>query len=585
MKLDALSAGQHPGGVLVAAALESAGITHTFGIPGTHNIELYDALAASRVCPVLVTDEQSAGFIADGMARSGGPISCANVVPGAGITHVLSGVAEAWMDNVPMLVLTCGIRTDTGHRFQLHDIDQVAILRPVCKRVWRIEDGRDIPRVVLEAVALARSGCPGPVAIEVPANVYLTRHAFDPADLVHLGVQITRAAPDPDQIERVAALLSTSRSPLLHLGMGAADAASLLVPLAERMGAMVSTTISGKGVFPESHPLWLWPGFGRSCPPPLRRLADAADGVLIIGARMGEVSTGSYGLQLPHPAVQVDIDGSVPGANFDVDLAVVSDAALFVSALLAHMDHQPWPPRDVADRTRRIDKAHRAVDAVLGKPGQPSRVPPAALFGGLQQVFPHTTRYTTDSGKGTFLAMEHLRLDTPRHLLAPTDFSCMGYALPAAIGAAMAHPGDPVVALVGDGAMLMTGLELLTAQQHKLPIAVVVLVDGELGQISAFQRAITNRPVCTVLEGYDLAAFAGVAGVPYWRVQSTEALPAVLDAARSALADGPVLIGVDIDYSRKTFFAKGVIHTNLGRLPWRDRVRMVGRIVARRATG
>ena len=254
MPLQDLKAGRQSGAAIVAAALESAGITHAFGIPGTHNIELYDALERSTVTPVLITDEQSAGFLADGMARSGGAMACANVVPGAGVTHGLSGVAEAFMDGVPLLLLTCGIRTDSRFKYQLHDVDQLAVLRPLVKGTWKPERGEDIAPAILEAARLARSGCPGPVAVEIPANLYLLSQTYDP-DRVKglLGPAPAPPAPDPEAVQAVAAMLTASDQLLLHVGLGAAEAADEVLALAERTGAMVSTTFSGKGVFPESH--------------------------------------------------------------------------------------------------------------------------------------------------------------------------------------------------------------------------------------------------------------------------------------------------------------------------------------------
>src|SRR5512134_915455 len=159
------------GADLVVRALEDEGARFTFGIPGTHNIELYDALDRSAsVTPVLVTDEQSASFMADGVSRTSDSIGVVNVVPGAGVTHCLSGVAEAFLDNVPIVVLACGIRSDSGRAFQLHAIDQLALLRPVTKAVLRPESAAEIYRTVRLAFDLARSGSPGPVAVEIPAE-------------------------------------------------------------------------------------------------------------------------------------------------------------------------------------------------------------------------------------------------------------------------------------------------------------------------------------------------------------------------------------------------------------------------------
>lgn len=585
MRLLELSAGQYAGGVLVAAALEHLGIRHTFGIPGTHNIELYDALAQrGSVQPILVTDEQSAGFLADGSARSGGALACVNVVPGAGVTHCLSGVAEAFMDGVPMLVLTCGIRRDNTLKYQLHDVDQLTIAAPVCKGTFRPLTHAEIVPTLLQAGALATSGCPGPVMVEIPANLYLLRGAFDPAAV---SAALRAVAPQPQvdaaAVHAIAQMLSQARQPLLHVGLGAAEAADLLPQLAEALGAVVSSTFSGKGVVAESHPLWLWPGFGTACPAPLRQIAEGCDAALVLGARLGEVSTASYGITLPEASAHVDIDPSVPGANFAVRHKVAADARAFAAALLAELRALGRPAPDTTDLRARLQKAHTKVKAALAEPGDSKRVQPHALFAAVQAAFGPRTIYTTDSGNGTFLAMEHLRLEHPRQFLAPTDFSCMGYCLPAAMGAAFAHPDRPVVGFAGDGALLMTGLELLTAAQHHLPVALFVLRDRELGQIAAFQRTLTNAAPCSVLPDYNLAALAAVASVGYRACDNDAGLA---DAVQWALAETragrPAVVDVAIDYSQKTFFTKGVVKANFGRLAWPDRLRMIGRAVARR---
>ena len=163
------------GADLVVKALAAEGVRLTFGIPGTHNIELYDALDRSPgITPVLVTDEQSASFMADAVSRSGAGVGVANVVPGAGVTHCLSGVAEAYMDTVPLVVLTCGIRNDTGKAYQLHDIDQLALLAPVTKATFRVERADQLFPTVRHAFDVARRDAPGPVAVEVPAQQLLS---------------------------------------------------------------------------------------------------------------------------------------------------------------------------------------------------------------------------------------------------------------------------------------------------------------------------------------------------------------------------------------------------------------------------
>ncbi|MEJ2679080.1 MAG: thiamine pyrophosphate-binding protein, partial [Gemmatimonadota bacterium] len=228
------------GGRIVARALEDEGIPFTFGIPGTHNIELYDALAESAVRPILVTDEQSASFIADGVWRASGRLGCANLVPGAGVTHAMSGIAEAFLDNVPMLVLGCGIRQDTGKAFQLHDVDQMAMVAPVTKAQLRPLEGADLYTTIRQACRTAREGVPGPVFVEVPADLYLFKHDVDlEAERERWATQPASQppAPDPDELERVVEVLGRVKHPLLYLGLGAAGAGGDLVTLAECLEA------------------------------------------------------------------------------------------------------------------------------------------------------------------------------------------------------------------------------------------------------------------------------------------------------------------------------------------------------------
>lgn len=564
------------GGDIVVRALEDESVGFTFGIPGTHNIELYDSLARSSVRPVLVTDEQSASFMADGVARASGQLAAVNVVPGAGLTHALSGIAEAYLDGVPMLVLACGIRRDTGRAFQLHDVDQLAIARPVTKAQLRAERGSEIYATIRRACQLARSAPAGPVVVEIPAEHYFFRHEADLQSPNSLPAVPETQAED---VERARQWIEASRRPLLYLGLGAIQAGADLVALAERLNAPVATTISGKGVFNEKHPLWLWCGFGAAAPSFVRKIAASCDLTLAIGCRFSEVGTGSYGMQPPGKVIHVDIDPAVLGKNYSTDLPVVSDAASFVASLLPHLT-----PRSVDESLRRdIRSGHEEVRQGWVTPDHSEGVYPPHLLETVQKLAGNNAIYTTDSGNGTFLAMECLRLPHPRSFLAPVDYSCMGYAVPAAIGAVLACPDRRVIALAGDGAFLMTGLELLTARQLKLPVMVLVLRDRELAQIAQFQQIALGQKTCSELPDYDLAALSRGVGVEYLALGRNTDAEAILKQALAVTDLGlPVVVEVAIDYSQKTYFTRGVVRTNLGRLPWPDRIRFVLRALGRK---
>ncbi|HKN71494.1 MAG TPA: thiamine pyrophosphate-binding protein [Terriglobales bacterium] len=565
------------GGDIVVRALEDEGVPFTFGIPGTHNIELYDSLARSTsVRPVLVTDEQSASFMADGVARASGQLAAVNVVPGAGLTHALSGIAEAYLDGIPMLVLACGIRRDTGRAFQLHDVDQLAIARPVTKAQLRAEHGSEIYATIRRACQIARSAPAGPALVEIPAEHYFFRHD---ACLEAPNPQPAAPATHRELVERACQLIEASRRPLLYIGSGAVEAGADLVALAERLNAPVATTIAGKGVFNETHPLWLWCGFGAAAPSFVRKIAASCDLTLAIGCRFSEVGTGSYGMTPPGKLIHVDIDPSVLGKNYPADLPIVSDAASFVASLLPHLKS-----RAVDESLRRdIRSGHEEVKQEWKTPKNSEGVYPPHLLETIQRLVGNDSIYTTDSGNGTFLAMECLRLQHSRSFLAPVDYSCMGYAVPAALGAALACPDRQVISLAGDGAFLMTGLELLTARQLNLPVMVLVLRDRELAQIAQFQQIALGRKTCSELPDYDLSAICRGVGVEYLALRRNADAEAILKQALTVTGSGhPVVVEVAIDYSEKTYFTRGVVRTNLGRLPWPDRIRFVLRALGRK---
>lgn len=569
------------GSKLIVRALADEGVPFTFGIPGTHNIELYDALEEEpTVEAILVTSEVAGAFMGDGVSRSSEHVGVLNVVPGAGVTHSLSGIAEAYLDQVPLVVLACGIRQDTGAAFQLHDIDQLAVLEPVTKGAFRIATADEIYPTIRRAFQLARRAPSGPVAVEIPADLMMLTQE----------VGEVRWQPDPEPerpidrelAERAARMLGEAKQPAIYVGAGAVGGRHSLISLAEQLGAPVLTTFQGKGVFPESHPLWLWTGIGRTTPPFVRTIMDRCDCLLAVGCRFGEVATGSYGLDVPEQLIHIDIDPEVMGRNVPTTLSVVADAAAFLTAVTALIDGR----RPADELAREIADGHSKV--LRGWEGSLSRnrVTPHRLFSALQHHCGDDTIYATDSGNGTFLAAEHLRLDHPKCFIGPVDFSCMGYSVPASIGAAFANPNRDVVTLAGDGAFLMTGLEALTAATYGAAPLICVLRDGKHGLIAEFQKVPLNRQTCSVLPDYSLQLVAEAVGCRYFRVIRDSELESVIPAALELVRKKtPVILEVAIDYSEKTYFSRGVVATNFWRFPWRERLRLLMRALLRRVSG
>lgn len=570
------------GGQLIVQALEEENIQYGFGIPGTHNIELYDAMAdAEHFNSILVTDEQSASFMADGYARASRQLAVVNVVPGAGLTHALSGIAEAFLDEVPMLVLACGIRRDTNAAFQLHDVDQASMARPICKKIFQPRTHVEAYHAVREACHLARQAPAGPVLVEVPANLYLLTQEVVEEDL-EFSFKTTTPPVDADRIERIATLIRDSHNVGIYAGAGAQEAGEVLLEFAQHIDAIVFTTISGKGVFPEDHPRFAWNTLGASAPREICALESELDCLIAIGCRFGEVATGSYGLKPPETLIHIDIDPKVFNKNFPAKEVLQADAGEALKALLA----SPALGKKVSNPTRlaALAEAHQSIrQAQAQSTSTLEKVSPLKLFTALQEHFGPEAVYVTDSGNGTFLAMEQLRLTRPRCFLSPVDYSCMGYSVPAAIGAKLGCPDRAVVALVGDGAFLMTGMEMLTAVNYGIAPVFCILRDGELSQIAQFQKAALNRTTCSTLAPLNFEKMAQAVGLEYCKIQKNADLDESLEQARRTTSQNrPAMVEINIDYSESTYFSKGVVKTSFLRFAWKDRLRLVGRLIKRK---
>ena len=457
----------------------------------------------------------------------------------------------------------------------------MAILRPVCKAVLKPVVSAEIYPMVRRAFALARSGAPGPVAVEISANLQMLTHDL-PACVFD---EEPPCAPQPDApaVEEAVSLLEGARRPAIYAGYGARGAFELLKELAERLAAPVTTTIQGKGVFPETHPLWLWNGFGTSAPPFVRKIMDQCDCLLAIGCRFAEVATASYGMTPPENLIHVDIDGEVFNRNYRARLCVQSDARAFVAGVLESLQARP---RDTGLEERIAQGHAKVLEIWRSRHNSEGKVSPSALFEALHEHAGPDAVYVTDSGKGTFLAMEQLRLDGPGRFIGPVDFSCMGYAVPAAIGAKLVDGTRDVIALAGDGALLMTGLELLTAATYRVAPVVCVLRDGELSQIAGYQRASVVRTTCTILPDYSVKAFAAVTGCRYIEITGEGVLDQAIGEAIEAGRHGePVVVEVPIDYSQVTYYTQGAIANTFWRYPWRERLRLICRFLGRKVTG
>jgi len=571
---------------LLREALETVGVRYTFGIPGVHNTEIYDELASSpSITPVLVADEGGGAFMADAVSRSGTSLGTLVIVPAAGVTHAASGIAEAYLDGIPMLVIAGGIRRDTGRRYQLHDVDQHAMLKPITKGTWLVARHADVIPTIYEAVRVATSGEPGPVFVEIPVNLQLI--AGDPGRTPSYPGPVPREARCiAADVEHAARLLAAAKSPGIFVGWGAVDATREVTALAERLGAPVTTTLQGLSAFPANHPLHAGFCVGRAAVPAAENAFRDCDCMLAVGNRFGEIATGSYGYEPPADLIHVDINPAVFGANYPARVSLEGDAAVVLGKLLEALPDVPEAGARRASVAAQIARDKAAYREEWFAHDSRGRVNPARFFAALRARLAEDATVVVDDGNHTFLTAELMPIHRSRGLISPTDFNCMGYCVPATIGAKLARPGSQVVGIVGDGAFRMTGLELATATAQRLGVVVFVFNDGELAQIAQAQQIPYNRKTCTVLGPLDVAGVAQATGAAFVRIAGDADIDGALAEAFAAAAGArPVLVDVAIDYSKRTRFTEGIVKTNLERFDLPTKARLVGRALWRRVTG
>ncbi len=576
------------GAWLVRYALEQIGVRHTFGIPGVHNTEIYDELNNSEIIqPILVTHECGGAFMADAVSRTSDSIGCLIVVPAAGITHAASGIAEAFLDGIPMLVISGGVRTD-GMAYQLHDMDQHGLMAPITKATYKIERQDQIIDTIYRAYELAIGGEPGPVFIEVPVNISLFRDEVGEILPYHAKNTMEEFSPigGRELLRKAAIKLSEAANPGIFVGWGAVDATAETKAIAEWLAAPVSTTLQGLSAFPTKHPLHTGMGFGPAAVSAARNAFKQCDCLLAVGTRFSEIPTGSFGCEVPKNLIHIDINPAVFDANYPTAVAIQGDAKIVLAELYNELCQIMPSPRDSNILQQKIasDKADYKNEWLVHNVRD--KVNPARLFHQLDKKVGDDVIIVADDGNHTFLTAELMPITKPRYYISPTDFNCMGYCVPAVIGAQLANPQALVCGIVGDGAFLMTCMELITAVSMNMAPILFVFSDGELSQISQTQALPYNRKTCTVLGPLRAEGIAMATGAEFLYMADNRQIDAVLDnALQLATGDKPVIVDVNVDYSKQTQFTKGIVGTNLKRFSLSDKARFIGRAVKRKVIG
>jgi acetolactate synthase-1/2/3 large subunit len=521
------------GGAAVIDSLVAHGVRDVFGIPGTHNLELYRYLPESGIRHVVTRHEQGAGYAADGYARVSGRPGVIITTSGPGITNAITALATSYADSVPTLAISPGVpRGRVGADFGwLHEVkDQQAALAAVTDRSVRAENPDDIPDLLAEIFEGFATRRPRPVHLEVPVDVLEGEWRRMPC--------AARPLPGPIRaplasVEAVAVALAGARRPLLLVGGGARAATGEVRGLAE-LGIPVLTTVNGKGVLDEAHPSAL--GAGARLATAHQALNDA-DVLVVVGSEVGDsdlwggiIAPGRPG---ERTVVRLDLDPTQMHKNVRADLPVVGDAAVVLRDVLEVLQDKGvrgWALDRAQDLRNALDR--EAMEA--GSPWQPIQ---ASLAGSL----PANTVVAGDSSQVTYYGTVHSWAFTPTNrLLYPTGYATLGYGLPAAIGAKVADPQRPVLALFGDGAAMFSIQELITATELRLALPVVIVDNGGYAEIREQMVERGIAPQAVDLYRPDIPSLARAIGAHGVVTRSADDLGPL--AAEALSADRPTVI-------------------------------------------
>ncbi len=528
------------GAHLLRTLLERQGVRIIAGIPGGANLPFYDALHGSAIRHILARHEQGAGFIAQGMARVTGRAGVCVATSGPGATNLLTAIADARLDSVPLVALTGQVSQPFIGTDAFQEVDTYGLTLPVTKHNFLVRRAAELLEVVPLAFQLAESGRPGPVAIDVPKDVQ--NAIIDVRDWPAPG----RPTPPPScPDERIAALarrLAAARRPVLYLGGGVitAGAAGLACALAHRLAAPTVCTLMALGAMPPGDALFMGM-LGMHAAKGTNLLLEEADLLLAIGARFDDRATGKVAEFCPHAAIaHIDIDAAEIGKIKPAFLGLVGDAAAILRRLLDRV-----PPQD------RPAWRARAAELRAAHPlRHPARVReplhPVNLCRFLGEILPADTIVTTDVGQHQMWMAQAYPVRRPRTLLTSGGLGTMGFGLPAAIGAALAAPGRRVVCVSGDGSILMNIQELATLAELDLPVAVLIFNNAQLGLVRQQQELFYGRRYSAAhfTARPDFAAVARAFGVRGLRLEAgSDPLAELTDALA---APGPCVIDIPI---------------------------------------
>jgi len=559
------------GAEMVIAALKDHGVTHIFGYPGGAVLPIYDALfAANGIVHVLVRHEQGAVHAAEGYARSTGKPGVALVTSGPGATNAVTGIADALMDSIPLIVLTGQVATHLIGNDAFQEADTVGITRPCTKHNWLVKDINDLARVLHEAFQIATTGRPGPVVIDIPKDIQFKKGPYvGPANVTHRTYR-PKSEPDPKAIEQAVAMMAGAKRPIFYTGGGiinaGPEASASLRELVALTGFPITSTLMGLGAYPASGKNWLGM-LGMHGTYEANNAMHDCDVMICLGARFDDRVTGRVsGFSPGSKKIHLDIDASQINKNVRVDLPIVADAAKAISAMV-----RLWKARKckadgaaLANWWAQIERwrEKRSLDYKHST----KLIKPQYAIDRLYELTRGRDIYiTTEVGQHQMWAAQRFKFEEPKRWMTSGGLGTMGYGLPAAIGVQLAHPDSLVVDIAGEGSVQMTMQEMSTAVQYNLPVKIFILNNRYLGMVRQWQQLLHGgRYSHSYSEALpDFVKLAEAFGAVGFRAET----PAELDAKIMEMIDvrRPVLFDCRVDQKENCYpmIPSGAAHNEM----------------------
>jgi acetolactate synthase-1/2/3 large subunit len=553
--------------ILIDTLIEQ-GVDTVFGYPGGAVLPIYDALFQhTKIRHVLVRHEAGAAHAAEGYARSTGKPGVVLVTSGPGATNAVTGIADAFMDSIPLIVLTGQVATNLIGSDAFQEADTVGITRHCSKHNYLVKDPADLASTVREAFAIATKGRPGPVVIDIPKNVQVATASTDVKRATSSRFNPAGEA-DYAEINRAVELLANAKAPILYTGGGiinsGPDASAALRKLAELCGAPVTSTLMGLGAYPASGDAWLGM-LGMHGTYEANMAMNQCDVMLCLGARFDDRVTGRLDAFSPNSIkIHIDIDRSSINKTVRVDLPIVADVGAAIRQMIEVWKGRKYKAAALDDWWARI-KGWRAVDC-LSYPGSTQEIMPQyaieRLFAATKDKSPIIT---TEVGQHQMWAAQHFHFDAPNKWLTSGGLGTMGYGLPAAVGAQMGNPDALVIDIAGEASIQMNIQEMATATQYRLPVKVFILNNEWMGMVRQWQE-LTYESRFSESYSDSLPDFVALAEAYGWKgIRCSD--PAKLDDAIAEMLayKGPVMFDCRVHKTSNCFpmIPSGAAHTDM----------------------